>query len=81
MTSTETATGAENPEFEAWTTEQSAAFLNIAVRTLQTWRTSGTLPESCYPRTVPGVRRLRWPAAALRQFAQGRHPTQEDDHA
>ena len=77
MSSTETVAGAENPEFEAWTTEQSAAFLNIAVRTLQSWRASGTLPESCRPIAVPGVRRLRWPAAELRRFAAGKGVTHD----
>ena len=81
MDSIKTAAGAESPEFEAWTTEQTAKFFNVAPRTLQTWRKNGTLQPDCLPAAVPGVRRLRWPADALRRFAAGRRPTQGGDHA
>lgn len=80
MNQPQAAAGAESPEFEVWTTERTAKFLNIAVRTLQGWRAAGTLPPDCRPVVVPGVRRLRWPAAAIRRFAAGKTQPEGSRH-
>jgi predicted site-specific integrase-resolvase len=81
MSKLQAATGADTIPDETMQTEQAAAACGVAIRTLLVWRKNGTLPQDCRPIAVPGVRRLRWPAAELRRFAAGRRQTQGGDHA